>query len=399
VAEDASPNGNVDADVVVVGGNMAGLATAIALRKAGLRPVVLERMPSQPHVNGGLHIWTNGSKALAWLGLEDEVRAAGAPVDTLEFKDWRGGVLLRARISDLEQRYGGHGAFFIPRVDLPRALLRAVTDGDVRWGSTVTEVRDDGEHATAVLADGSEVRASVVVGADGINSVVRRGLFGQIAPRSAGYEDWGAVVEFEHPKAPPGYYPTYWGRGVRLGIANIGRGRLYWAAALQRSPAERARGEAPLIDDVLEQFRGWPEPIEDVIRATPQDAFYGAEIRDLVPLKQWGIGRLTLVGDAAHATTPNAGRGVSEALEDAVVLARLLGSLPDLEDRGRVAGALKAYEETRRKPTASVTNLSRQIGLLGKWKNPAAVAARGVYLRAITAPTVMSMRKDFAKAL
>jgi 2-polyprenyl-6-methoxyphenol hydroxylase-like FAD-dependent oxidoreductase len=390
--------GSDTADVVVVGANMGGLAAGIALKKVGLNPIVLERMPSQPHVNGGLHVWTNGSKALAWLGIEDELRAGGAPVDTLVFADWRGKTLLKADVKSLERTYG-HGAFFIPRADLPRALLRALGDGTVRFGSNVTAVRDDGDGVTATLSDGTEVRGKVLIGADGIGSLVRRHLFGTIEPRSAGYEDWGAVVDLEHPKAPPGYYPTYWGPGTRLGIANIGHGRLYWAAALQRSPEERDRGEAPLIADMLEQFRGWPQPIQEVIAATPQDAFYGAHIKDLKPMSEWGKGRITLMGDAAHATTPNAGRGASEALEDAVVVSRLLAELPDLDDRARVEAALKAYEDQRRKPTASVTKLSRQIGLLGKWKNPVARTVRGVYLRAITPPTVMSMKKDFKKAL
>jgi 2-polyprenyl-6-methoxyphenol hydroxylase-like FAD-dependent oxidoreductase len=386
------------ADVIVVGGNMAGLAAGIALSKVGLKPVVLERMPSQPDVNGGLHIWTNGSKALAWLGAEEELRARGAPVDTLIFADKDGTVLLRADVAKLEKEYG-HGAFFVARNDVPKALLDRVPDGVMRWGSNVTAVREEADGVVAVLADGTEVRGKVLIGADGISSLVRRHLFGEIEPRSAGYEDWGAVVDFEHPDAPKGHYPTYWGRGTRLGVANIGLGRLYWAAALQRSPEERAAGTTPKIEDMLEQFRGWPSPIEEVIAATPEDAFYGAHIRDIKPMKKWGRGRITLMGDAAHATTPNAGRGVSEALEDAVVIARTLADLPDLDDAGRVEAALSAYENQRRKPTASVTNLSRQIGLLGKWKNPVACTVRGVYIRAITPPTVMSMKKDFKKAL
>jgi 2-polyprenyl-6-methoxyphenol hydroxylase-like FAD-dependent oxidoreductase len=320
---------------------MAGLAAAIALRKVGLEAVVLERMPAQPQVNGGLHIWTNGSKALDWLGVEEELRAQGAPVDTLVFADSGGTVLLRADVAKLDRQYG-HGAFFVPRGDVPRTLLGQLPEGVVRWGSTVTAVREDRGGVTAVLADGGEVSGKVLIGADGISSLVRRHLFGEIEPRSLGYEDWGAVVKLEHPAAPPGYYPTYWGPGTRLGIANIGLGRLYWAAALQRSPEERAAGATPKIEDMLEQFRGWPEPIEAVISATPRDAFYGAHIRDLKPMKRWGRGRITLMGDAAHATSPNAGRGVSEALEDAVVVARNLAELPGLDDDGRVAGALHA---------------------------------------------------------
>ena len=393
----ATNGGALSTDVIVVGGNMGGLATGIALRKLGLDAVVLERMPSQPDIGGGLHIWTNGSKALDWLGIEDELRAVGAPVETLEFRDSGGGLLLKAKVGELERKHGGHGAFFIARVDLPRALLKQLGDGVVRWGSNVTGVTQDAEGVTATLQDGTEVRGSVLIGADGIQSLVRRTMFGPIEPRSAGYEDWGAVIEFEHPKAPVGYYPTYWGRGTRLGIANVGLGRLYWAAAIQRPPSER--GSPPDLGEMLEVYRSWPQPVAEVIQATDPKLLFGAEIKDLVPMKVWGEGRITLIGDAAHATTPNAGRGVSEALEDAVVVARNLAELPDLRERGRVARALRDYEDRRRKPTTSVIKLSRQIGLLGKWKNPVAVSVRKVYVRIINPPTVMAMRKDFKQEL
>jgi 2-polyprenyl-6-methoxyphenol hydroxylase-like FAD-dependent oxidoreductase len=379
-----------DQRVLIVGANMGGTAAAIALRKVGIEAVAFDRMPASPSMNGGLHIWTNGAKALEWLGL-GAIRELGAPVDLLEFRSWKGPVLLRANVRALAERYGD-GAFFIPRQDLPRTLHGALEDGVVQWGRKATGFRQDADGVTVTFADGSEEHGQVLIGADGINSTTRTALQGEIRPRSAGYQDWGAVVEFTHPKAPEGYYPTYWGPGTRLGIANIGHGRVYWAAALPRP--EGSAVEAPDLDEMLERFKGWPAPVEEVIRATSKDAFYGAQIRDLKPLARWGQGRVTLLGDAAHAMTPNAGRGVSEALEDAVVLALRLRRV-DLRVRDQVDAALRAYEAERRKATAQVTALSWQIGMLGKWRSPAARAARLAYTRVINVPTVVSMRQDF----
>ena len=380
--------------VLIVGANMGGAAAALALRKVGIEAVAFDRMPASPPMNGGLHIWTNGAKALEWLGV-GAIRELGAPVDLLEFRSWKGPVLLRANVGALALRYGD-GPFFVPRQDLPRTLHGALDADVVQWGRKATGFRQDADGVTLTFADGSEEHGQVLIGADGINSMTRTVLQGEIKPRPAGYQDWGAVVEFTHPKAPAGYYPTYWGPGTRLGIANIGGGRVYWAAALPRP--EGTAVEAPALDEMLERFKGWPAPVEDVIRATSPDAFYGAQIRDLKPLDRWGEGRVTLLGDAAHAMTPNAGRGVSEALEDAVILALKLRRV-DLRAGEKVDAVLREYERERRKATAQVTALSRQIGMLGQWRSPAARAARLAYTRVINAPTVVSMRQDFRASL
>jgi 2-polyprenyl-6-methoxyphenol hydroxylase-like FAD-dependent oxidoreductase len=381
--------------VLIVGANMAGTSAALALRKVGIEAIAFDRMPAMPSMNGGLHIWTNGAKALEWLGL-GQVRYGGAPVTLLEFRSYNGPVLLRANVGALAQKYGD-GPFFIPRQHLPQSLHEALPDGAVQWGRNVVSYSQDDKGVTLRFADGGEERGAVLLGADGINSTTRTAVQGEIKPRAAGYQDWGAVVQnFTHPKAPEGYYPTYWGRGIRFGIANIGQGRVYWAAALPRP--EGSTTEPPELSEMLERFGNWPEPIADVIKATDPASFYGAQIRDLKTLPRWGEGRVTLAGDAAHAMTPNAGRGASEALEDAVVLAQILRRV-DMRDPARVDAALRDYEGRRRKATSSVVALSRQIGMLGKWSNPVLNTGRAAYIRAINIPTMVGMKQDFKASL
>src|SRR4051794_13405537 len=225
---------------------MGGAAAALALRKVGIEAVAFDRIPAFPNMNGGLHIWTNGAKALEWLGL-GRVRTLGAPVDLLEFRSYKGPILLRANVGALAQRYGD-GPFFVPREDLPRNLHAELPDDAVQWGRNVTGFTQDDRGVTVTFADGGEERGAILLGADGINSTTRNAVQGPVKPRPAGYQDWGAVVEFSHPKAPEGYYPTYWGRGIRFGIANIGRGRVYWAAALPRP--EGSTTEPPLLDEM-----------------------------------------------------------------------------------------------------------------------------------------------------
>lgn len=383
-----------DRRVVIVGGNIGGLALALGLRRVGIDAVVLERAPGPIDVQGGLHIWTNGTRALARLGVDAEVRAAGEAVERVQFRATDGRLLMDIGVGEYARRWG-NGAFFVPRRDLPRVLREAVGDGAVRYKARCVAVAQDAEGATATLEDGTEVRGSVLVGADGGSSVVRTHVGGPKELRSAGYQDWGAVIQFEQKAMPHGEFWTLWGPGLRFGIAHIGAGRMYWAASIPRQESVK---EPPRIDDLLQRFRGWAAPVEAAIAATPPDAFFGAAIRDLPPMRRWGNGRVTLLGDAAHATTPNLGRGASEALEDGVVLAARLSRVGDLADRAAVDEALRDYERARMGPTAWVTNMSSQIGRLGRWQNPLAVFARSLYIRAVAAPTAMKMRQDFQSA-
>jgi 2-polyprenyl-6-methoxyphenol hydroxylase-like FAD-dependent oxidoreductase len=136
-------------------------------------------------VGGGLHIWTNGSKALDWLGTGERVRGAGEAMNLLQFRRWDGAVLVNAPVGELGRKYGSR-TFFVPRVEVPRALLAAADGIDVRWGAGVGSVSEDDQGVTAQLADGSELRGSVLLGADGIDSGVRRQILGEIEPRYVG---------------------------------------------------------------------------------------------------------------------------------------------------------------------------------------------------------------------
>ncbi|MFY9578620.1 MAG: FAD-dependent monooxygenase [Gaiellaceae bacterium] len=376
--------------VIVVGGNIAGLGLALALKRLGLDPVVLERMPSRVDVGGGLHIWTNGAKALRWLGVDETLRAVGTNVERLEFRTRGGAVIMTAPLGDFGRRYGD-AAFFIPRVALPRTLLEALGTDSVEFGAECVgyEQRDGG--VTARVADGREFHGDVLVGADGIRSGVRAQLVGDVQPRHAGYQDWGAIVQIDGLEVPPGVFWTIFGSGARAGIAHVGPGLVYWATSIRRPLA----APAPPIRELQARFADWPEALRVLIDATPPEVFYGADIFELPKLSRWTDRRVALIGDGAHAMQPGAGRGASEGLVDAVTLARTLASLDGLEDGTSVASALKKWERSRRRDTEPIVKRSRQIGELGMWQGRTAMRARRVYIGAIGRFVIRSMEKDF----
>jgi 2-polyprenyl-6-methoxyphenol hydroxylase-like FAD-dependent oxidoreductase len=212
-----------------------------------------------------------------------------------------------------------------------------------------------------------EATGDLVIGADGINSVVRAGLLSDGRPRYAGYTAWRAVARIPESLVPAGYCWETWGRGVRFGITRIGQGRVYWWAA-KNAPEGGRDSDAKAA--LLETYRDWASPVPQIIEMTARDAIFRNDIIDRVPVHGWSRGRVTLLGDAAHPTTPNLGQGGCQAIEDGVVLAKKLIGTTD------VGAALRSYEHSRYARAAAVTRASWRFGVAGHWENPLACWVR-----------------------
>lgn len=356
------------AKVVVAGGGIGGLTAAIALRRAGFEVRVFERAEELGEVGAGLLLAANAQKALGKLGLAEAVARMGTPASAGEIRSWRGEVLANIPASELEKRVGAPSAA-VHRADLQALLVREVGEETLRLGSAVEGFEREGESGMKVLlADGGEERADVLVGADGLRSEVRAGLFGAAEPRYAGYTAWRAVVEPKEELLPWGSGFESWGRGARFGCAHIGKGRIYWFATANAPEGERAGPPGSPTGakvTLLRLFGDWHSPIGELIEAADDGAILRTDIYDREPLAEyWGEGRVTLLGDAAHPMTPNLGQGACQAIEDAVVLARCL------HEGEATAEALRRYEKLRSDRVAMVVRRSRRVGAVGQVENP-----------------------------
>ena len=365
-------------DAIIIGGGIGGLATALALRKVGITARVYEATSTIREVGAGLTLWSNAIHALHWLGLEERLNALSVPEIQGGIVTWRGEPLMHMDAADMQRRFGTP-AIVVHRAELQAALLDAVGDGVVQTGQRCVGISQDAAGVRLAFADGHEDRAALVIGADGIHSVVRQQLFDKTPPRYSGYGAWRAVVPFDL----DGVGHEVWGRGARFGFVPMSEGRVYWFAThnapeTYEDPSPAARHAA-----VCAAFRGWLAPVEDIVRATPADAILYNPIYDRPPLSHWSEGRVTLLGDAAHPMTPNLGQGACQALEDAVVLARSLQAEPDIHT------ALKTYAVARISRTRRVVAQSRRIGWAGQWHNPLLVAARGALLKRLSPATQM----------
>jgi 2-polyprenyl-6-methoxyphenol hydroxylase-like FAD-dependent oxidoreductase len=348
--------------VIVVGAGIAGLSAAIALRKTGSEVVVLERAPRIDPVGAGITLFANALRALDRLGVGEAVAARGAAATRSAILTWEGRELTRVPSDLLE------GTIALHRADLQAELAAAA--GEVRLGVEVTVVEQGDDAVVAVAADGREERGDLLAGADGLSSVVRRAI-ADVPVRYAGYTAWRGVSSVP---VEPGRLTESWGVGERFGLVDIGRGRTYWFAtknAPEGEPDEPGGRKA----EILRRFAAWHEPIASVVEAADESAILRNDVCYLEPLPRWSDGRLVLVGDAAHATTPGVGQGAAQAIEDAVVLADRLAGGDDL------TAALAGYEAIRRPRADAVLKLSRRVDKAAQLASPLGWRLRNAVVR------------------
>ncbi|WP_019926106.1 FAD-dependent monooxygenase [Nocardia sp. BMG111209] len=360
---------------LVVGAGIGGLTAAAALRRAGIEVVLCERGSSLRAAGFGLSLQSNAMNALRTLdaGIDVDLLRVGERARSASYRRPDGSVMRRVDVAPTEALLGAP-AVVLARPDLHEVLLAHCGSGlRVESGAEVRRFTDTGDAVEVELADGRTLSADVLIGADGINSTIRARLHGAEPPRPGEFVCWLALARFDHPVVEPGESVQYWGTGQRFGISDLGDGRIYWWGTLTTT-AELAAAWPHDKADLLARFTGWAPVIAEIISGTPEADILALPAQDRPPLPQWGRGRVTLLGDAAHPMLPSLGQGANAAIEDAIVLAHALATHDDAET------ALRRYEHRRIARTTMFVDESRKLGHLEQTVDPAEVAARDRYM-------------------
>jgi 2-polyprenyl-6-methoxyphenol hydroxylase-like FAD-dependent oxidoreductase len=362
--------------IMIIGGGIGGLCTAIALQQYGFGVSVYERMRKLGEVGAGLTLWLNAIKVLRKLGVADAVISAGSKLKRSQIRANTGETLFDARADEMETKYG-EPAVAIHRADLHKILINALKPGTLYLNMNCAKFEQDDEKVTVYFENGESDTADLLIGADGIHSVVRKQMFPEIQLRYSGYTAWRGVVETEN-EAALGLTSESWGMGARFGIVRVNKKRIYWFATHNQPIGEEATSEQKK-SKLLGIFNKWHKPIVHLLDTTPAESILQNDICDIAPFTSWTKGRVTLLGDAAHPTSPNMGQGACMAIESAYVLARALAEEPDHKS------ALKRYENERYERTAWITNTSWLIGKGGQVENPLLIGLRNFIVK--IAPT------------
>lgn len=359
---------------LIIGGGIGGLTAAIALRRKGMEGHVYEAAPQLHPVGKGIWAPTNAMQVLARLGLSTAVEAAGCSLERIEIRTVTGKTLMEVDLRKFQARYG-HLTFSIHRSDLVKALARDLPADALHLGKRLLHFTENPGGVIARFDDGSEVHGDVLIGADGIHSVVREQLFGPMPLRYSGQTCYRGVANTTVPLELKRTCWEVWGGTARIGFSAIGKNQVYWFAPVT-APAGSPQPMGPaLAEELTMRYAGFPAPIPEILRNTPPEEIIRTDLYDIPPRKQWWKGRVVLLGDAAHAMTPNLGQGGAQAIEDAYVLAEQLAK------QGQPESAFAAYQRCRKPRVDWVARTAARLGWIAHFQSLPARWMRDAILR------------------
>lgn len=353
--------------VAIIGGGIGGLTTAAALHKIGIKAHVYERAETFQPIGAGIGIGSNAMLALQKVGVAENIVKAGMPLYEQRFLDEHFAVMNTIDFSLLKKKFGEEN-IAIQRAELHEALFHAVDSAYVHFNHQVSAFTEMETDVTISFQNGQEKTFDYVIAADGIHSIFRQRLVPNSAPRFAHYTCWRGTTKNKD-DVTSHVSSEAWSAGGRFGWAPLANGDVYWFACVNAGENDEyyaSMGQA----GVAHLFAHYPDPVNRLITEAKDDSFLHHDLYDIAPLNTFVYGRIVLLGDAAHATTPNMGQGAGQAIEDAYEL------MYALETESSIDRAFARYDRRRVAKTKKVIQRSRQIGWAAQWEHEGLIAFR-----------------------
>ena len=339
---------------IIIGAGIGGLTTAIALKRAGYQIEVYDRVKELRPVGAGISLWSNGVKVMNWLGLGDEIHKIGGEMNRMTYLSKENELLNDIDLLPLIDQVGQR-PYPVSRSELQSMLLEQLGKEYVKLETKCIGAKEEGNQVTAIFEDGSTATGDVLIAADGVRSVLRNYVTQQEPePRYADYVNWNGLVDASPELADKHSWVIYVGDGKRASMMPVGGDRFYYFFGVPMSKGTVVEPQ-DRRDELAKLFQGWPEPVQNLIQQLNPLETNRLEIHDLDPLEKLARGRVVLVGDAGHATTPTLGQGGCQAMEDAEILCRYL-----VTTNISVEDALQRYESARKERTARLVLKARQ---------------------------------------
>ncbi len=378
---------NQQKSIAIIGAGIGGLTLAIALHRKGINAIVYENASEMKFLGAGLTLAGNAIQSFKAIGLQNEVLAAGKILKRLFIKDHLGRVITTADAEYISAKLNIVNNFAVHRADLHQVLLQQLPEEKLVLGKRAIDFQQYNDRVLVTFADGTSVDADYVIASDGIHSIFRRKLVQKSQPRYAGYTAWRAVIDQSATALNLDETSESWGRGKRFGIVPLTNNRIYWFATMNTSAKnERLKNYTP--QDLAKEFEDFHLPIPQIIEETKSEQLIWSDIIDLEPLKKFAFCRVVLMGDAAHATTPNMGQGACMAIEDAAILAICM------DEEKQVEKAFMNFEKRRISRTTKIVNDSWRLGKVAQLENPLLISLRNAAMKMVP-PSVAEKQVKF----
>jgi 2-polyprenyl-6-methoxyphenol hydroxylase-like FAD-dependent oxidoreductase len=339
---------------IIIGGGIAGLACAHALNQVNISTRVYESTPTLKAVGAGLVLGTNAMQILDRLDLAKAVIQEGNELKSFEITNHQLKALQTVFQENTKRRFGFYGTA-IHRAKLHQVLVDRLKDGQLELGHQLAHLEQDSSNSIAHFANGQSQEADFFIGADGIHSKLREVAFPAVKMRAAQQYCWRGITSLPSNFPDPHKAIESWGNQRRFGLIPIGDQKLYWFAVVtdhQWQIQEKQSDQEALIH----AFKDFHPLIHTVLQSTPASAILRNDIYDFAPIPNWYKENICLIGDAAHAMTPNMGQGACQAIEDAYFLAKAAEENTDIQQ------AFLNFQKIRKPRVDRIVNQSLQIG-------------------------------------
>lgn len=354
--------------IAIIGGGIGGLTTALALKQNRQEFKVFESATEIKPVGAGILMANNAMQVYNKLGVRHKIENVGRKISSIKITDARLKTISNTQLDKFENKYGVYNVA-IHRADLQKILADEIGFENIQLSKRVLQIEKENDFKLT-FEDGTIANSEVIIGADGIKSTVRNQFFGSGTIRDTKQRCWRGVSEFDW--ASKYNYEAFeaWGKGKRFGFVQISDKKVYWYAVIN----ETLMKENANVTDLFIEFH--PDILQ-IISETPKDKIIFSDIIDLQPIYQWCNGKVCLIGDAAHATTPNMGQGACQAVEDAYIIGKLFKQGKTAED------VFAQYEKIRMKKAHFIVNTSWKIGKVAHFENRIAAWLRNELLKTI----------------
>jgi len=363
--------------IIIIGAGIGGLTTALALHQRGFSVEIYEASSELQPVGAGIVLASNVLQIFDRLNILADMQMRGEKIYAMNVTDSKGKVIQKSDLKKVEEKFG-KGVLGIHRARLQAGLLANLPRNIVHLGKKTVSITQKKHKVVVIFEDGTRAEGDICIGADGLRSVARKSILGDIPLRYSGQTCWRGISNMELAPEYKGNAYEMWGtyNGLRVGFLEVGEKEVYFFA-VEKTAANGTDDAENRKQMLLEKYADFPPVVQKMIENTHLEKIMRHDINDFQPIKKWYEGRIVLIGDAAHATTPNMGQGGAQAIEDAWVIADCLAKYTNY------SLAFAKFQEIRYEKAVWIVNNSATFGKMTNLSGRFVTEVRNALIRLV----------------